>query len=307
MKYFLYNNRTLVKSALKTYFPRIYPVLKNIFYRITSRSVVRLDRIFTAQAAGGNSFLGAKVSVICSCFNTSPDHLKAMLDSLLRQVYPNWELCLLNCSDDDHPDVGRILEAYARKDPRIRVFGHANQGIAANSNYVEQFASGEFLLLMDHDDLLPPCALEELMKAAALHSSDFVYADEYYLYPFGYRIRRKKDFDLQLLWHDNYLNHPGLIRKRLFDEIGGFREGFKGSQDYDLYIRLIEKIKTAYHVRKPLYVWRIHDTSFSQKSMEECIASGKKALEEHLARLHIRAEVRALPFSAEYIVKKISD
>ena len=307
MRYFFYNNVILLKAALKIHFQRIYPVLKNIFCRLTSRSPVRLDRIFAAQAVRKNSFLGVKVSVICSCFNTEPDHLRGMLDSLLRQVYPNWELCLLNCSDNDHPDVGGILEAYARKDPRIRVFRRDNRGIAANSNYIEQFASGEFLLLMDHDDLLSPGAIEELMQAAALHSSDFVYADEYYLYPFGYRIRRKKDFDLQLLWHDNYLNHPGLIRKNLFEEIGGFRDGFEGAQDYDLYLRLIEKVKTAYHVRKPLYAWRIHDTSFSQNRMNLCIASGKKALEEHLARLHIRAEVRALPFSAEFIVKRISD
>ena len=246
---------------------------------------------------------GKKISIISCCFNTEIPYLKAMIDSVLSQTYPNWELCLLDCSDDEHAATGDVTASYAEKDPRIKVVRSANRGIAMNSNCIAGHASGEYLFLLDHDDLLEPDALSEMLKFSLQHNAGFVYADEILLYPDRRVIRTKKDFSFSLLWHDNFVNHPVLFKKSLFDEIGGFREGFEGSQDYDLYLRILEKTNHFGHIRKPLYVWRIHNTSFSQNRMDLCIASGKKALSEYFKRaginVRILAEAQAPIFSLQ--------
>ena len=234
-----------------------------------------------------------KISIISCCFNTEIPYLKAMIESVLSQTYPNWELCLLDCSDNEHAAVGEVIASYAEKDSRIRVVRSANQGIAMNSNCIADHASGEYLFLLDHDDMLEPDALSEMLKFSLLHNAGFVYADEIHLYPDRSVIRSKGDFSLSRFWHDNYVNHPVLFQKSLFDEVGGFREGFEGSQDYDLYLRILEKTNHFGHVRKPLYVWRIHDTSFSQNRMDLCIASGKKALAEYFKRAGINVRISA--------------
>lgn len=161
-----------------------------------------------------------------------------------------------------------------------------NLGIALNSNAAAKHAAGEFILLMDHDDLLMPDALEQLMKEQDQQDADFVYSDEFILQMQFKRIyhRHKQPFTMEALESDNFINHPALIRKSLFDSVGGFHSGFEGSQDHDLYFRLLEKTDRIAYLDKPLYVWRVNANSFSERCLDTCIQSGKRAIENHLAR-----------------------
>jgi len=253
------------------------------FFRETGRNALRLAPVCD----------GPPVSILCSVWNTHPGLLRQMIHSIRKQSYQNWELVVNNCSDPSHPETDRILSFFAEADPRIKVCKTVNQGIALNTNAAADRAAGDFILLMDHDDMLLPDALELLMKAQKAEDADFVYSDEYYLqmqYHVVWR-RHKNAFSMKTLESVNYINHPALIRKTLFSQIGGFRTGFDGSQDYDLYLRLFEKTSRIAYVPKALYVWRIHQNSFSQSSIQKCIDSGKRALEEHFSRLGVPALV----------------
>lgn len=245
---------------------------------------------------------GPRIDILCCAWNTPEEFLRAMLDSIRCQSYRNWELLIGNCSDDAHSAVDGILDEAANRDPRIKPFRLPNRGIAANTNAVAQHAAGEFIVLMDHDDLLLPDALEKLAAARQRADADFVYADEYVLQMEFRRIWRcrKKPFSMAALEADNFVNHPVLIRRRLFDAVGGLREGFEGSQDHDLYFRLLEKTDRIAYVDEPLYVWRINPGSFSERNQERCIASGIRAVTEHLKRMNLAGDVASVGRTTRY-------
>ncbi len=265
------------------------------FFRETGRHALQLPPVCG----------GPRVSILCSVWNTRPCLLRQMVRSVLKQSYQDWELVINNCSDPSHPEVDSILARFASADARIKVQKKANQGIALNTNAAADCAAGEFILLMDHDDMLLPDALDHLMNAQKQADADFVYADEYYLVT-QYRVvwhRRKKPFSMKALEENNFINHPALIRKTLFSQAGGLRPGFDGSQDHDLYLRLLEKTAKTAYVPEPLYVWRIHPDSFSQSSVQKCIESGKKALAEHFSRLGVAAVVDNYKNETRYKVR----
>lgn len=236
-----------------------------------------------------------KVSIICCVWNTDLHFLKAMLDSVIDQTYPNWELCINNCSDIEHNAVQELLNQYKKKDVRIKIQKNQNRGIAENSNAAVRNANGNFLFLLDHDDWLPPHALGRLLMCQKETGADFIYADEciYFMKHQIGKLSHKGKFSMSILRTNNFINHPVLIRKELFDQINGFRSGFEGSQDYDLYLRLLENTTKVQYVPEALYYWRINEFSFSQKDLQRCIESGKKVLEEHLERMGISGRVIA--------------
>lgn len=235
----------------------------------------------------------SRISVLCNVWNTPSDFLRQMLESLLNQNYSNWELLVNNCSDDENPDTGALFDQF--KDSRIKVFKTVNQGIANNTNFLLARASGEFVFLMDHDDFLLPDTLERLAAAQQKEKSDFVYADEFVLIMAEDHLLKniKKPFTMTALERENFINHPVLIRKSLFEKSGGFRTGFEGSQDHDLYLRLCENTSRITYVPETLYVWRINNGSFSSLHPEICIESGRKAVQEHLERMNIPGKVIA--------------
>ncbi len=201
------------------------------------------------------------VSVLVPLYSPPEEFLRPMLESVLAQVYPVWELCLADGSPDGDKQAELVCRDYVDKDGRIhykRLQG--NLGIAGNSNASAAMASGEYLLLLDQDDLLHPAAIARLIQAA-LAGADFVYADEAVfsrsiLYP--RRVHWKQGFSLIDLLANNYICHPALFSARLFRRGGGFREGFDGSQDHELFLRLTSMAEHVQHVAQVLYFWRSH-------------------------------------------------
>ncbi len=248
-------------------------------------------------------------SVLVPVYNPDEPWLRRCLDSVRRQIYPHWELCLADDASP-RPHVRRVLEEYAGKDRRIKVAWRAENGhISACSNTALGLAAGEFSALLDHDDELSPDALLEAARLLQDHpEADMVYSDEDKLDEAGRRYDPffKPDWSPDTFLSLMYTCHLGVYRTSLLREIGGFREGFEGSQDYDLVLRLTEKTDRIRHIPRILYHWRAVPASsaraFDAKSyaQERALA----ALREALARRGEEALVEALPgFRGRYRVR----
>ena len=200
-----------------------------------------------------------RFSVIVPVFNTDAVALRAMVDSVLDQVYPDWELCLAN-DDSTEPQVRTILDEYQSRDSRIRVLHRSQTGhIAAASNSALSLATGDFVALLDHDDLLDRFALFE--NACLINEkpkAQIIYSDEDKINQRGLRYEplMKPDWSPDLLLLQMYTGHLSVYKKELIDKVGGFREGYEGSQDYDLILRASEMTQEIHHIPKVLYHWR---------------------------------------------------
>ena len=238
------------------------------------------------------------ISVIVPIYETPANLLEAMIKSVRTQVYPNWELCL--CDDaSKSPHVRRIIERAMAKDDRIKAtFRDKNGHIAEASNSALALATGEWLVMLDHDDLLTPDALLYLALEIEAHPDAVcVYSDEDKLSEEGERYEPffKPDFAPELLRAQNYLNHLTAHRTARVREVGGWRKGFEGSQDYDLNLRLLERADPGQvrHIPKVLYHWRAvaGSTALSDDQKSYAFAAGLKALEEHVQRMGFDAAV----------------
>ena len=203
------------------------------------------------------------VSIIFPVYNTSEAFLRQAIDSVRSQIYTNWELCISDdCSTLDY--VGTVLAEYAAADARIKVKRRGSNGhISASSNTAVAMADGTWLCLMDHDDVLAEHTLAVAVLAIADQDDPgILYSDEDHIDSDGQRSAPyfKPDFDPLLILGQNYFSHLCMIRKDLVDAVGGFREGYEGSQDWDLVLRVIEKLRPAQilHVPHVLYHWRAH-------------------------------------------------
>ena len=236
------------------------------------------------------------ISILMPVYNTNPKLLDAAIESVRAQYYDNWELCI--CDDGSNAShLGPALKAWTEKDYRIKVIRNPrNQGISLASNCALSAASGEYVAFLDHDDELSRNALYENVKLLQEHpEADMIYSDEDKLGPNGRRIDPffKPDWSPEYMLSCMYTCHLGVYRKKLLDELGGFREGFEGSQDYDLVLRLAEKTKNIFHIPKILYHWRMAATSaaFSSHAKPYAYRAAKQAISEHLNRRGIRAQV----------------
>lgn len=223
--------------------------------------------------------------------NTKAEWLCEALDSVRYQIYPNWQLCI---ADDAStlPHVRDILERYSKIDSRICVTYRSHSGhISAASNSALEMATGEFVCLMDHDDILPKHALFEVANTLQKHpDAKLIYSDEDKINEEGIRHDPyfKTDWNLSLFRSHNLITHLGVYQKSLLQKIGGFRIGFEGAQDYDVALRFIECIDPTQiiHIPKILYHWRVHpqSTASSSDAKPYAMLNGEKALNEHLTR-----------------------
>ncbi|MFO0852558.1 MAG: glycosyltransferase family 2 protein [Gemmataceae bacterium] len=246
------------------------------------------------------------VSVVVPVFNPPEQYLDAMIRSVLEQTYPHWELCLADASTATH--VRPLLEKFAARDRRVKVsLLPENRGIVGNSNAALAMATGTFVALLDHDDTLAPFALHAVAEAVnAQPDADFLYSDEDKLDPAGDRVEPnfKPDWSPETLRSRNYVCHLTVLRRSLVEQVGGFRDGFDGAQDHDLVLRASEHARRIVHIPQVLYHWRMHpqSTAANKGSKTYAFDSGKRAVQEHLARLGIDAAVHDGPVMGTYQV-----
>jgi len=237
-------------------------------------------------------------SIIMPVFDPPKQFLEDALKSVINQVYTNWELCIAD-DKSTQPHVSRIIKKYSKKFSQIKVhFNVKHSHISRTSNNALKLATGDYVVLMDHDDLLRPHSLLLLAKSFNNRKNlKIVYSDEDKIDDKGIRSCPyfKPDWNPDLLLAQNYFSHLFCAERSLIKKIGGFREGLEGSQDWDLVLRLIEFVdeNEIHHIPEILYHWRIHSGSVSQKinNKNYAVKAAKRAVEEHLSRLKIKAEV----------------
>ena len=253
-----------------------------------------------------------KISIVVPAYKTPADFLMQMIASVQEQTYADWELCIANASPED-PDMKRVLDGVA-EDARIRIRNlPENKGIAENTNEAFSMATGEFIGLLDHDDLLAPQALYRVVEClqptedkaedeknihAAKHSGrvDVIYTDEDKVTTdLGehFQPHFKPDFNLDLLRSNNYITHFLVVRTELVRKTGGFRREFDGAQDYDFIFRCVEQAQAIRHIPEILYHWRTHKASTADNPASKMYAfdAGKRAIEGNLARSGVSGTV----------------
>ena len=253
------------------------------------------------------------ISILTPLYNTPEPYLREFLDSFVDQTAPNGQLCLADASDAEYDAVKRIVEEYQAKNQRIVYKKIENKGIAANTNAAASLATGDYLALADHDDILAPHAMYTMGKAILQlrergEPDGFLYSDEAL---FSKSIQRpivahfKPDYAPDYLLCCNYICHLAVFQKALWDAVGGERPECDGSQDHDLFLRLIEQVGGAAHVPQVLYYWRVHagSTSGGTEAKPYVAAAAKKALADHLARTGRTGTVEDGLFPSTYRVK----
>lgn len=243
--------------------------------------------------------LGEKISVVVPTYNTPDKYLIPLVDSLLNQTYSNWELCISDASTD--LKRSKAIKKVADQDNRIKYTFHEGLHISDNTNNGLKLASGKYIGLLDHDDILSVHALEEVMVAISKNkNADIIYSDEDKisddgkdrLLPFF-----KPNWSPDLLLGVNYITHFLVVSRSLVDKVDGLRSKYDGAQDYDLLLRLTELTDKIIHIPKILYHWRLADGSTSKSIDEKSYAdnAGQEALRDAVKRRNIKADVVEIP------------
>lgn len=270
------------------------------------------------------------ISIVLPVYNPPKKALKDAIRSVLKQTYKNWELCIVDSSTN--VDISELLRKISQRDKRIKVeFSRENHGIAGNTNKAIIMSEGEYIAFLDHDDELSKFALFEVVSLLNVTQNiDLIYSDEdlktdhFYikkasiiknLFSLICSNKRfspifKPDFSIDLLRSCNYITHLVVVKKEIGDKVGWLRENFEGAQDYDFLLRITEVSNKIIHIPKILYHWRRVSTSTARSIDAKPYAhnSGKKALEQHLARQNLPAIVSDgfIPtwYRVNYILKK---
>lgn len=238
-----------------------------------------------------------KVSIVVPLYNTPMDFLQEMIQSVINQTYENWELCLADASDELQKEIEAAVEEYSRQDARIRYFKlPGNGGIAVNSNHGLARAEGDYIGLLDHDDLLHPSALYYVVKEINEYQADFIYTDELSFDQKPEKVQSvhlKPDFSPESFRCNNYVCHFSVFERSLLERAGMFRKEMDGSQDYDLFLRLTDLAGCVRHIPKVLYYWRCHAGSVASQAGVKpyTIEAGRKAIQEHLKRQNLAGKV----------------
>ncbi|MCC8044635.1 MAG: glycosyltransferase family 2 protein [Clostridiales bacterium] len=260
-----------------------------------------------------------RISIAVPLYRTPLSYLEQMVDSVKQQTYPHWELCLANGSPEDEA-LREAIAAYAAEDARIRVLNlPENRGIAGNTNAAVEMAAGEYVGLLDHDDLLAPDALFEVASAISSWEKrtelfpsakqsirrkerskgsrpELLYTDEDKVeadLSRHFQPNLKPDFNPDLLRSNNYICHFLVFSRALYERVGGFDDGYEGAQDHDFILRCSEEADGICHIPRILYHWRVSSASTADNplSKEYAYESGVRAIEAHLQRCGLSGEV----------------
>ena len=290
----------LVWSHTKNIFIRIkrYGSIRNLKKKIESKIIERrayksygtlsMPSAQEIKAQKETKFLrDIRFSILVPLYNTPEKFLREMIESVISQTYGNWELCLADGSDDEHSYVGEVVNSY--KEERIRYEKLTeNLGISGNTNKCFDMATGDYIGLFDHDDILHPTALYEYMKAICEKDADYIYCDETTFsgksIDHMITLHFKPDFAPDNLRANNYICHFSVFSKELVEKCGTFRTEFDGSQDHDMILRLTQAAQKIVHVPKILYYWRSHAGSVASdiNAKSYAIDAAKGAVAAHL-------------------------
>ena len=229
-----------------------------------------------------------KISIVIPLYNTPKKYLLQLIKSVQNQTYTNWELCLA----DGSTEPLNYLDKTIKKDKRIKyMILKENKGISGNTNEALKLATGDFIALLDHDDLIPVNSLFEIVKVINENENvEYIFTDEDKFTDIKKKTRYepnfKPDYSFDTLTSYNYICHFSIFKKELMEKLGGFKEEFNGSQDYDLILRAVENSKKIVHIPQILYHWRVHpnSTAGNAESKPYCYEAGKNAVKEHLKR-----------------------
>lgn len=303
--------RFFKRNGIKATFVRIGARLgrnRNAVYENWRKKYSVTEQELEEQRSAQKQFQSRpKFSVTVPLYRTGEQFLRELIDSLQKQTYDNWELCLADGSEDDGKSLSPIIAEYQKEDNRIRYcILEKNEGIAENTNEAMQMAQGDFIVLLDHDDLLAPDALFEFCRAVNENdATEVIYSDEDKIDAAGgkyFEPHFKPDFDLDLLLCNNYICHLFAVKREIVNRVGGFRSEYDGSQDYDFILRCCEAAKGVSHVAKVLYHWRCHfdSTAANPQSKLYAFEAGRRAVQAHYDRLNIPAEVEHAQFNGLY-------
>jgi len=247
------------------------------------------------------------ISIIMPVYNVDLKWIKAAVNSVKEQIYTNCELCIAD-DKSSNPELIKYLKQLDEEEKIKVVFREKNGHISEASNSALELATGEFIALMDNDDIIYPHALAEIVTVLnKKKDTDLIYSDEDKLTIEGERVEPffKPDWSPDLFLSTNYLCHLTVIRKNLIDEIGGFRKGFEGSQDYDLFLRVTEKTKNIEHIPDILYSWRKIPGSTASNYNQKGYATETsiKALEDAIKRRNLNATVTKGLFPGSFRVR----
>lgn len=249
-----------------------------------------------------------KLSIVVATFNTKEEYLKEMIDTVVNQSYSNWELCIADGSTTDA--VEKYVKAhYALYGDKIKFKKlDQNYGISGNTNKALEMADGDYLAVYDHDDVLELDCFYEVVKALQEYRYDTLYTDEDKLndkYKVFTEPNFKPDYSEDLLRSQNYITHIFFVNRHIYDEVGGYRSEYDGSQDYDYIFRCIEKANAVYHIPRVLYHWRMHpqSTAMDPESKLYCYTAGQRAIESHYKRIglkDVKVELMPKPYYGFY-------
>ena len=240
--------------------------------------------------------INPKISILVPMYNTPIEFFSELIDYMLNQTYKNWELCL----EDGSPEKNTEIETICKKDKRIKYnYTGNNRGISGNTNEALRRATGDYIALLDHDDLLPYNCLFEVVKAINEDPTiEFIYTDEDKFTTMDkprFDPHFKPDFAIDTLRTNNYICHFSVFRRDIMEKLGGERSEYDGAQDYDLILHMTEIAKNIKHIPKILYHWRVHDLSTSKAGGDAkpyAFEMGIKVLTDHLKRVGLDGEVR---------------
>lgn len=234
-----------------------------------------------------------KISILVPLYNTPQDFFREMIQSVLDQTYENWELCFADGSDAEHSYVGELVKEYQEQDGSGRILYKKlikNEGIAGNTNQCLAMATGEYIGLFDHDDILHPSVLYEYVKVINEKQADYIYCDETTFRSGDINkmltMHFKPDYAVDNLRANNYICHFSVFARKLLDGTELFRTQFDGSQDHDMILRLTDRAEHVVHVPKLLYYWRSHPGSVASdiSAKPYAVQSAKGAVADHLRR-----------------------
>ena len=263
------------------------------------RADIPLRRTLKAQRAA--RLQGPCISIVVPVYNTPLPFFKQMVQSVRRQTYTNWQLVLVDTSDAAHPAPGALAQKLAAQDGRILYQKIENGGIAANTTAGFAAATGAYLALLDHDDVLYPNALFACVQAIQTTGADFVYSDEIVLSADlkqlgGYHF--KPDFAPDYLRGVNFITHLAVFSRPLLDAAGAYESReYDGAQDHDLFLRLTEKARKIEHIKQVLYIWRGHagSTAAGMEAKPYAVEAGVRAIDAQLARLGLPGKAMPVP------------